>query len=154
MRCQKIGPYSEGLQPFLVVVEDSEEHKDVVRLETDFATIGSGGPNASASLFYRDQHWERPLLYTIYSVFEAHRFASGSKVPGVGELLTIDVLEPGGSEPARIRTLSEAGYEYCEKLYSRFGPRAIRKIRKDKFDMKDEFLEPVDPNYRDTWEDE
>ena len=42
IRCQRIGPYSEGLQPFIVVVQDDEEHKDVVRLETDFACIGSG----------------------------------------------------------------------------------------------------------------
>jgi hypothetical protein len=30
---------------------------------------------ANAALFYRNQHWVRNLLYTIYSVFEAHRFA-------------------------------------------------------------------------------
>lgn len=153
-KCQKIGPYSEGLQPFLIVVDDTESHQDVVRLETDFATIGSGGPNASASLFFRNQHWERPLLYTIYSVFEAHRFASRSKVPGVGEAMTIDVLEPGGTKPAKIRSLSEAGYDYCERLYGRFGPRLIYKQHKDKFEMKDEFLEPFNPELRDSsWEE-
>jgi hypothetical protein len=98
-------------------------------------------------------------LYTIYSVFEAHRFASGSRVPGVGEAMTIDVLEPGGLDqqgnamPAYIRTVSEAGYAYCEKLYSRFGPRAVTKVHKDKFEMKDEFLEAFDPNTNDvSWE--
>jgi hypothetical protein len=144
-KCEKIGPYNSGLQPFLCVVEDTEDHKDVVRLENDFATIGSGTYVASAALFHREQHWERPLLYTIYSVFEAHRFSN--KVPGVGYAMSIDVLEPGG-----IRSLSDAGYDYCESLFARFGPRPILKKHKDKFEMKDEFLDTFEIGGEASWE--
>jgi hypothetical protein len=75
-------------------------------------------------------------MYTIYSVFEAKRFAD--RVPGVGEMMTIDVLEPGGA----IRSLSDAGYAYCETLFRRYGPRRVPKGHKDKFEMKDEYLGP------------
>jgi hypothetical protein len=145
-KVKKIGPYEEGIQSFLCVVQDSDDHKDVVRLETDFATIGSGGYVASASLYSRSQHWEMPLLYTIYSVYEAHK-AAGGKVPGVGHHYSIDVLRPG-----EIKSLSDAGYDYCDKLYSRFGPRPIEKRHKDKFEMRDEFLEPFDTKAKSEWD--
>jgi hypothetical protein len=143
-QCKKIGPYAEDLQPFICVVEDDETHHDVVKLETDFATIGSGSYVASAALFHRSQNWERPLMYTIYSVFEAKRFAD--KVPGVGEAMSIDVLEPKG-----IRQLSDAGYAYCEKLYRRYGPRPILKAHKDKFEMREEFLESFETSGAGNW---
>jgi hypothetical protein len=79
----------------------------------------------------------------------------------VGEAMTIDVLEPGGIKredgaprPAFIRTVSKAGYDYCEKLYSRFGPSPIMKSHKDKFEMKEEFLEAFDPDSTDvSWQE-
>lgn len=146
-KCEKVGPYKEQSQPFICVIEDDEEHKDVVRLENDFAAIGSGAYVASAALFHREQHWQRPLLYTIYSVYEAHEFAD--RVPGVGAALSIDVLEPGG-----IRMLSDEGYEYCQKLFKRYGPRMILKQHKDKFEMKDEFLETFDTEGAYQWGDD
>jgi hypothetical protein len=146
LKCLKIGPYNDGLQPFIFVVDDTNDHKDTVRLETDFATIGSGSYIASSTLFHRNQHWERDLMYTMYSVFEAKRFAEG--VPGVGPtLLSMDVLAPGS-----IQSLSDAGYKYCEKLWSRFGPRPIRELHKGKFEMKEEFLEPFSTT-GDPWSD-
>jgi hypothetical protein len=135
--CKKIGPYSQGLSSTICVVEDSLRHNDTVRIETDFAAIGSGSDAAIAAMFHRGQHWERNLMYTIYSVFEAKRYAEG--VPGVGpDIVSIDVLEPQNV----IRSLSDAGYEYCESLWTRFGPRAMREKHKAKFEMKDEYLEP------------
>ena len=144
--CTAIGPYKQGLNSFLFAVEDNDVHQNVVTQQTDFAAIGSGAYNATAALFHRGQHLERDLMYTIYSVFEAKRFTDG--VPGVGEALSIDVLEPQGG----IRQLSDAGYDYCEKLYARFGPRQISKTHKNKFEMRDEFLEPFDTDSNGAWE--
>lgn len=81
----------------------------------------------------------------IYSVFEAHRLSE--KVPGVGESLSIDVLEPGGI----LRGLSDEGYDYCEFLWKKFGPKEVRERHKDIFEMKEDYLEPLDP-YRGSQE--
>ena len=143
-KCARIGPYREELQPFLCVVEDSEEHRDVVRLENDFAAIGSGSYVANASLFHRGQNWEESLGHTIYAVFEAHRFSN--KVPGVGEAMTIDVLEPN-----RIRSLSDKGYVFYEKMFKRFGPREIEAKHEGKFAMDDDFLGTFDTGQDGTW---
>ena len=146
VECGTNMPLNTVMQPCLCVVEDSEDHHDVVRLEQDFAAIGSGAFVATAVLFWRAQHWERDLLPTIYSVFEAHRVASSSKVPGVGENMTIDVLANG-----EIREVSEEGYSYCEYLYSRFGPRAVRKKDLPKFEMKEEYLDTFNHEALPSW---
>ena len=39
-----------------------------------------------------------------------------------------------------LHSLTDEGYNYCEFLGKRFGPRAILKKHKDLFESKDEFL--------------
>lgn len=50
--------------------------------------------------------------------------------------------------------LSDEGYEYCQKLFKRYGPRMILKQHKDKFEMKDEFLETFDTEGAYQWGDD
>jgi hypothetical protein len=142
-----LAPKKTKMQTCLCVVEDSDEHQDVVRIEQDFAAIGSGAYVASAALFHRSQNHERDLMPTIYTVFEAHRFAAGSKVPGVGEAMSIDVLEPNG-----IRLLSQKGFMQCEHLYSKFGPRNIKERHIEMFEMDEKFLEKFGTDRAASWE--
>jgi hypothetical protein len=133
-----IGSMTKGMFPVICVVEDNDEHENVVREEIHFASIGSGAWTANASLYNREVNSEMPLLAAIYSVFEAHRWSE--KVPGVGESLSIDVLEPGGI----LRGLSNEGSEYCEFLWKRYGPKEPKKKDKALFDMKEDYLDPPD----------
>ena len=131
-----IGNIKSGLFPVICVVEDNDQHDDVVREEVHFASIGSGVYTASAALYNRGAHEEMLLMGAIYSVFEAHAWSE--KVPGVGEGISIDVLEPGGV----LRPLSDEGYDYCEFLWKKFGPKpVIEKRHKTLFESKDSYFD-------------
>jgi hypothetical protein len=140
IRGEEIGDFESGLFPVICVVEDNEEHEDVVREEVHFASIGSGSWVANASLYNRGVHDEMSVLGAVYAVFEAHRWSE--KVPGVGESISISILEP----PGVLRSLSDEGYEYCESLWKKFGPKEVKKIHKSLFELKEEYLEkPENP---------
>ena len=130
-----LGPLIPGLFPVICVI-DGESFTDAVREETHFASIGSGTFTANAALYNRGAHEDMPLLGAIYAAFEAHRMSQS--VPGVGDAMSIDVLEPGGI----VRDLSDEGYDYCEFLWKKFGPKGINEKQKTLFQMKDEFLGP------------
>jgi hypothetical protein len=105
----------------------------------DFAAIGEGKIIAIPALKQRDQNASAGLLQTIYQVFEAKRLSE--IIPSVGEAQSIDVLAPGG----RVWSLSDKGYEQLEKLYKRFGPRAIKeKDAEEAFRWDRAFVEPFD----------
>lgn len=132
----KIGNFSKGLFPVICVVEDNGEHDGVVHEEIHFAAIGSGTWTANAALYNRGAHDEIPVMLAVYAAFEAHKLSE--KVPGVGESVSIDVLEPEGV----IRPLSDEGYEYCEFLWRKFGPKELRERHKSLFEIKEDYLEP------------
>jgi hypothetical protein len=127
-------------RPFLAVVDDYADvssSQEYVRLEYEFAAIGTGSYTALSTLYRREQDSTDSLARTIYNVYEANRLSE--QVPGVGkEFLTIDVLYPSG----RMVSLTKDGYEYLRKQYGKYGPRAIRE--KAKFEMNADFFEAFD----------
>ncbi len=134
---EAIGDLQAGSFPIICVVDGDSQQDDMVREEIHFASIGAGTYAANAALYNRSVNDEMPLLGAIYAVFEAHRWSE--KVPGVGKSISIDILEP----PGILRTLSEAGYDYCEFLWRRFGPREVQQRKQSLFEMKDEYFEPI-----------
>ena len=135
LKGKAMGDIKSDLFPVICVVEDSDSHEEVVREEVHFASIGSGCYTSNAALYNRGANETMSLLPAIYCVWEAHRLSMN--VPGVGEDISIDVLEPDGV----LRELSDEGYDYCDFLWKKFGPREFQEKHKTLFDMKDDFLE-------------
>jgi 20S proteasome alpha/beta subunit len=123
-------------RPVIVVVEDSPKPQDNFTIQSDFAAIGSGSYAALAALYNREQEADFSLLETIYYLYEAKVLSE--KVPGVGESVSIDVLHADGS----VTSLSDDGYDKCDELFRRFGPRLVTDKTRLKFKMEPEFLEP------------
>lgn len=125
--------------PYLFVVDDQDNHQDVVRVEDGFAVIGSGSYMAIPALHQREQDDEKGLMETIYNVYEAKRLAE--VVPGVGETTSIDIIQPGG-----MWTLSDAGYDRCKEIFDQIGPKLqLTEKRSSKlFELKTEYLSPFD----------
>ena len=122
--------------PLLITIDDdTSQRQDIFSLELDFAAIGSGASSALAALFNREQSSDTSLLHTIYFLYEANRLSE--KVPGVGEQVSIEVLDADGN----IQSLSEEGYDKCDELFRRFGPRLITDKHSAKFKMEQEYLE-------------
>ena len=138
----------EKTEPYLIVVEDTESHEDVVRVEESFAVIGSGAYVAIPVFHQREHQPEKSLMETIYTVYEAKTLSE--VVPGVGKTTSIDVMEPDGS----IWCLSDAGHDRCQELFGQLGPKlGVSLLSEDKrerkraetyFELKAEFLEPFD----------
>ena len=82
-------------------------------------------------------------------VYEAKMLSD--RVPGVSESLSIDVLSSDGT----MQSLSDEGYEICEKLFNKYGPRPIKddneKHRK-RFKMEIKYLEPFKKSFLDESE--
>lgn len=128
------------INPYLFVVDDQSDHEDVVRVEENFAAIGSGAYVAIPALHQREHDAEKSLLETIYSVYEAKRLSQ--VVPGVGEATEIDILYPDG----RLMTWTDSLWKRCEWLFNRLGPRLRISDKKaaDYFSFQDDYLEPFD----------
>lgn len=126
--------------PEAMICALSEHHEgDIVRLEDEYAVIGSGGNAAKTMLSVRQQDSETSLMRTIYAVYEAK--AMSETVPGVGETVSIDVMYPDG----KMMQMSDAGYDRCDELLTRFGIRDMEaKTKIDWFEMKTDYLEPLD----------
>jgi hypothetical protein len=124
---------------YLFVV--GEENGDVFRIADNFAAIGSGAYVAIPVMHQREHESDKPLMQTIYTVFEAKRLSE--IVPGVGQAISMQIMEPNGN----VKLLSDAGYKRCNELFSRLGPKlnVREKTAKSYFEMKDEFLEESDP---------
>jgi ATP-dependent protease HslVU (ClpYQ) peptidase subunit len=117
----------------------SENHDgDVVVLEDEFAVIGSGCNAARTMLSVREQDSATSLMETIYAVYEAKTISE--TVPGVGETMSIDVMYPDGS----ILQMSDAGFDRCGELYTRFGLKSTDVKSKAKwFEFKSQYFEPL-----------
>lgn len=105
----------------------------------DFTAIGEGKLIAIPTLKQRDQNASHGLLQTLYQAYEAKRLSE--IIPSVGETHSIDVLAPGGS----VKSLSDAGYELLDRLYTRFGPRKIKQEKfEELFKLERKHLEPFE----------
>jgi hypothetical protein len=126
-------------RPFLAVVDevtDVSGSQEYVRLEYEFAAIGSGQYTALSSLYRREQDSANSLRRTLYKVYEANRLSE--KVPGVGEkYIALYVLHSDG----HVEELTKAGYDYLSDIYDEFGPQ---KIDSKKLEDKSEFFQLLD----------
>jgi hypothetical protein len=109
--------------PYLFVVDDQRDHENVVRVEENFAAIGTGSYVAIPSLHQRKRLAE--------------------VVPGVGEDTSLQVMYPDG----KIMTWSDALFERCKWLFDRIGPTLEISDKKSSeyFELKDEYLEDGNP---------
>jgi|HubBroStandDraft_1064217.scaffolds.fasta_scaffold18527_4 ATP-dependent protease HslVU (ClpYQ) peptidase subunit len=124
--------------PTICAISENHAGGDVVLLEDEYAVIGSGCNAARTMLSVRQQDSATSLMETIYAVYEAK--AISETVPGVGETVSIDVMYPGG----KILQLSDAGYDRCDELLSRFGLRSTDTKAKAKwFEFKSDYVEPL-----------
>lgn len=126
--------------PYIFVVDDQDNHQDVVRPEENFAAIGNGSYVAIPALHQREQQDDMPLMQTIYNVMEAKKLSQ--VVPGVGEATELDVLYPDG----RLMRWSESLYQRLNKLFKKLGPtlELSEKESKQLFEFRDEYLLPID----------
>jgi hypothetical protein len=126
-------------RPFLAVVDeitDVSGSQEYVRLEYEFAAIGSGQYTALSTLYRREQDSTNSLRRSLYKVYEANRLSE--KVPGVGEeYIAIYVLHSDG----HVEELTKDGYKYLSDLYDKFGPQRIdsKQLRSEK-----DFFQPLD----------
>jgi hypothetical protein len=132
-------------RPFLAVVDevtDVSGTQEYIKVEYEFAAIGSGQYTALSSLYRREQDAVSSLRRTLYKVYEANRLSEN--VPGVGKrYVATYVLYSDG----HIEEMTDEGYDYLGKLYYKFGPQKIDG--KDLLDKK-EFFEPLRGKVRTT----
>ncbi|MFI5086759.1 MAG: hypothetical protein ACHP7I_00035 [Terriglobales bacterium] len=125
--------------PFLAVVDevtDVSGTQEYVRLEYEFAAIGSGQYTALSSLYRREQHSGNSLRRSLYKVYEANRLSEN--VPGVGKkYIDMYVLHSDG----HVEELTQDGYDYLGDLYKKFGPQ---RIDSKELVAKKEFFQPLD----------
>jgi hypothetical protein len=126
-------------RPFLAVVDevtDISGSQEYVKLEYEFAAIGSGLYTALSSLYRREEDSTNSLRRCLYKVYEANRLSEN--VPGVGkEYIAVYVLHSDG----RVEELTKDGYDYLSDLYDKFGPQ---KIDSKQLLNKKEFFQPLD----------
>jgi len=126
-------------RPFLAVVEevaDVSGSQEYVKLEYEFAAIGSGQYTALSSLYRREQDSTNSLRRSLYKVYEANRLSEN--VPGVGKkYIAVYVLHSDG----HVEELTKEGYDYLSDRYEEFGPQ---KIDSKKLLAKKEFFQPLD----------
>ncbi len=103
--------------PYLFVVEDSQNHEDVVRPEDNFAAIGSGAYVAIPTLHQREQDDSKSLMETIYNIYEAKGLSQIA--PGGGAATSMDVLYPDGTTWEWSDDLADR----CRWLFDRLGPK-------------------------------
>jgi hypothetical protein len=130
-------------RPFLAVVDevtDISGSQEYVKLEYEFAAIGSGLYTALSSLYRREEDSTNSLRRCLYKVYEANRLSEN--VPGVGkEYIAMYVLHSDG----RVEELTKSGYDYLSDLFDKFGPQ---KIDSKQLLNKREFFQPLDGNRR------
>ena len=125
-------------RPFLAVDDDVTDvtgSREYVRMEYEFAAIGSGQYTALSSLYRREQDSTNSLRRTLYKVYEPNRLSEN--VPGVGKkYIAVYVLHSDG----HVEELTRDGYEYLSDLYDEFGPQ---KMDSKKLLNKKEFFQPL-----------
>lgn len=88
-------------------------------IKEDHVVIGEGGYLAQAALLSREHHNIETLERTLYSVFEAKKFAEG--VPSVGTTTAIYVLYADGG----VGYVTAEGNDFLEEQYKQFGPKKL-----------------------------
>jgi hypothetical protein len=126
--------------PYIFVVDDQGDHQDVVRVEENFAAIGTGAYVAIPALHQREQDDGLSLMQTLYNVMEAKILSQ--VVPGVGQATEIDVLYPDGT----LKRWSNPLFDRLGKLFDKLGPTLVieEKDAKKHFEFKEEYLIPFD----------
>jgi hypothetical protein len=109
-----IAGFSDG---FPILVETDQQCRAHIR--ESFTAIGEGAYLAHASLMHR-QHDELGLLGTsLYSVFEAKKWAE--RVRSVGDFTSISVLSSDG----KFQRVSGSGKSFLEQQFNVFGPKTV-----------------------------
>lgn len=103
--------------------------------EEHFGAIGEGVSVAVPPLLRREYDWEETSLgKAIYYLYEAKTLAE--IIDSVGPSTSLDVLYPSGE----LKSATNAGYDYCDELLKKFGP----KPRVTGIEWKDEYLGPFE----------
>ena len=133
----------DRIDPYLFVVEDEDSHSNVVRVEDNFAAIGSGAYVAIPALHQREHDSEKTLMETIYAVMEAKELSR--VVPGIGAATSISVMDADADKPM-LWSITEAGYKRCTALFGRLGPKLniSEKTSEKLFAFNEAYLEPFD----------
>jgi hypothetical protein len=84
----------------------------------DFATIGSGGALAEASLLHRSQNLNHSLARTLYQVYEAKRLSE--RADGVGAKTRLIILYQDS-----IRYIKEGGLDLLAQDFKRLSPQSV-----------------------------
>jgi hypothetical protein len=103
---------------FPILVETGE--KCEVHIREDFATIGDGAYLAQSVMLQRKHMDIMELGRTIYTVYEAKKYAEG--VSSVGTSTTIRVLYPDGSKKDMYGL---GGMDELEARFEKYGPQTI-----------------------------
>jgi hypothetical protein len=88
-------------------------------IREDFAVVGEGGYLAQTVLLYRAHTDINSLAQTIYTVYEAKKYAEGAT--SVGEFTTLSILHSDGSREQIMKT----GRAILQTYYKKFGPQEI-----------------------------
>jgi len=132
---------SVSARPFLGLIDEyqsASSSQEYVRIETEFAAIGSGSYTALSTLYRRSQESTDSLSKTIYNIWEANRLSES--VPGVGkEYVSIYVLHKDG----KLDEFNQDGYKHLRKLYKKYGPKDITSNHESDLLVKSAFFEDV-----------
>jgi len=121
-------------KPHPAICKVSQQSSEVT-IETHFGAIGEGASIAIPPLLRREYDWEETQLgKAIYYLYEAKTLAE--IMDSVGPATSVDVLYPDGE----LKSLMDAGYDYCGDLLKQFGP----KPRVTGVAWKDEYLGPFE----------
>jgi hypothetical protein len=102
---------------FAVLVTASGD--GTVSILEDFAVAGEGSYLAQTVLLHRQHSESHSLAQTLYTVYEAKKYAEGAS--SVGQKYSIRIIEPG-KKPLGIST---SGRKSLEEQYKKFGPQPI-----------------------------
>jgi hypothetical protein len=109
------------------------DHKCGAMLQEDFSVAGEGAYLAQASLLDREHHGMKSFGETIYSVYEAKKFAQGA--PSVGEDTRLSVLHKTGEW----ELLSLKGHDFMETARQELDRKPIPKLT-----LKSEFFHKME----------
>lgn len=108
----------------------------VVKIRENYCVIGEGAYLAQSGLMHRDHSEHDTLARTLYSVFEAKKYAQRISTVGPETRITIH-----GFESPPPQTLSEKGEAHLADLFERHGPRPL--IEEDHVSVPADLLESV-----------
>jgi hypothetical protein len=87
-----------------------------------FGVIGEGAPLANSVLLHRSHDETKLLSESIYSVFEAKKYAE--RVSSVGENTNIRIMDANGT----MRSVGKEGITWLQARFEEFGPKHIKRM--------------------------